>query len=147
MATPRRQTCRRQNYKLKPLPLTLGSSTFETPTLKQAHSLALFEHQLKANDFTLSSPTFTPPEQAPVATTPVSVERWRKPWPEYKVKAAARAVAETCNPDDPPTAAEWKTALEKHFGGPVTRKIARGALRRFALHLLRKPGGKRNRRT
>jgi hypothetical protein len=153
--TPRRQARRRrQNYKLEAVPLTLGSPTFETSTLKQVHSLAPFEHQLKASDFTLSPPTYTPPEQPttpaspPVATPPPPPdERWRKSWPEYKVKAAALAAAKTYQSDDPPTAAEWKAALEKQLGGPVARDRARDALRRFAPHLQRKPGHKRNRGT
>ncbi len=124
---------------------TLGSPTFETPALKRVHSLATyepFEHRLEANDFILSPLTIgRPPPTSP------PVERWRRPPPGYRIKAAARAVAKTFQPDDPPTFPEWKTAFEAKLAEPVTRKIAGDALRRFAPHLLRKPGQKRNRRT
>jgi hypothetical protein len=131
---------------------SLGSPTFETPALKQVHCLPQygpFEHRLKANDFILQSPTFgTRPEQPPTAA-PASppVERWRRPPPQRRIKAAARAAARTFQPADPPIFPEWKTALEEKLAGPVTREIARDALRRFAPQLLRKRGQKRSRRT
>ena len=74
------------------------------------------------------------------------VQRWRKPPPDAALKLAALAVADTYQPDDPPTADEWAEALNKELGKPVTRKIARGALTRWAPQLQRQRGQKRNRR-
>ena len=74
-------------------------------------------------------------------------QRWQKPPPRDVLEAAALAVAEKCNPDDPPTAVDWKVALETQLAMSVTRKCARDAMRRFAPHLKRQPGQKRNRRS
>lgn len=77
----------------------------------------------------------------------VPVKRWRKPPPTDVLKAAAIAVAEMYQPDNPPTAVTWKEALEAHLGETVTRKVARRALKDWAPHLHRLPGQKRNRRS
>jgi hypothetical protein len=75
------------------------------------------------------------------------VKRWRKPPPTGVLKSAALAVAQGYQPDDPPTAATWKEALEAHLGEQVTHAIARNALRDWAAHLRRQRGQKRNRRS
>jgi hypothetical protein len=73
----------------------------------------------------------------------VPVKRWRKPPSQTAIKAAAREVAKTYQPSDPPTAAAWKAALEEQLGDLVTREVARAAL---PLQLQRRRGQKRNRR-
>jgi hypothetical protein len=75
------------------------------------------------------------------------VKRWRKPPSPAAIKTAARAVAKTYQPDDPPTQAEWWTRLNAELGEPVTRKVAFGALTNWAPQLQRRPGQKPNRRS
>lgn len=75
------------------------------------------------------------------------VKRWRKPPSTDVLKTAALAVAEAYQPDDPPTAATWKQALEARLGEQVTHAVARDALRDWAPHLRRQRGQKPNRRS
>jgi hypothetical protein len=70
------------------------------------------------------------------------IKRRHKPLPTDVLRSAALAVAKAYQPDDPPTFATWKEALEAHLGGPVTRATARKALN-CVTFLKRKPGQKR----
>jgi hypothetical protein len=74
-------------------------------------------------------------------------QRWQKPPPRDVLEAASLAVAETYQPDDPPTQAEWWKALNAKLGEPVTRKVALRALADWAPQLQRQRGQKRNRRS
>jgi hypothetical protein len=75
------------------------------------------------------------------------VKRWRTPPPIDVLKPAALAVAKACQPADPPTAAEWKSALEAQLGKTVTVRTASKAMLDFAPHLKRQRGQKPNRRS
>ena len=81
---------------------------------------------------------------APAPSAPV--QRWRKPPAAKDLEIAALAAAKTYQPDDPPTEPEWRQTLIDKLGKPVSRKVARGALARWAPNLRRKQGQKRNRR-
>jgi hypothetical protein len=72
-------------------------------------------------------------------------QRWRKRPPVDVLRAAAIEAAKTFQPADPPTQPEWWAALNGELGAPVTRKIALDVLNKWAPHLKRQPGQKRNR--
>jgi hypothetical protein len=72
---------------------------------------------------------------------PAPIKRRHKPLPTDVLRRAALAVAKAFQPNDPPTFATWKEALEAHLGGPVTRADARKALN-WVPFLKRKPGQK-----
>jgi hypothetical protein len=75
------------------------------------------------------------------------IKRWRKPPPTDVLKPAALAVAKGYQPDDPPTAADWKEALEAQLGEQVTYRVARDAMLDWAPHLQRQRGQKPNRQS
>jgi hypothetical protein len=75
------------------------------------------------------------------------VKRWCEPPSADVLKSAALAVAKRYEPADPPTEAEWKEALEAKLGGPVTYKVARETLHKWASHLRRQRGQKPNRQS
>jgi hypothetical protein len=123
--------------------LDVGASTvkIEDPRPRQYDSIVIGPRRL-----TVGIEVLPPADTAEGLASP-PIQRWQKPPPRDALEAAALAVAETYQPDDPPTQAGWWEALNAELGERVTRKVALRALADWAPQLQRQRGQKRNRRS